>query len=205
MNILVKYKWLIIIVTIVGLGASLIFSLVKPVYYDTSLSFAINRINRQETTQYQYDGYYSIQASDLFSQTVMSWLMTPSVLLEIYDQAKIDPKISSLEELAARFKTKQYSPQNLVVRFKERDQITSEKISQAIISVVESRAAAANQTSDNKALFQVVGAKPVIVQRQAVVWLNTLLGFLAGLLISCITAYIIEYLRSGQPKTEATR
>src|SRR3990167_294282 len=119
MNIIQKYRWLIVIISLIGLGAGLIFSLIRPISYDTSLAFTINRINKQETAEYQFDGYYAIQASDLFSQTVMSWLMTPSVLLEIYQQAGIDPKISSLEEISSRFKTRQYSPQNIVVRYKE--------------------------------------------------------------------------------------
>lgn len=205
MNIFIKYRWFIIILTIVGLVTSLTYALLKPAYYDTSLSFAINRINRQETPDYQYDGYYAIQAADLFSQTVMSWLLTPSVLLEMYKKAGIDPKIASLETFTARFKTKQYSPQNIVVRYKERDYQTADKIAGAIVSVVEERAAAANQTVDQKAFFEVVGAKPVIVKRSPVVWLHALLGFIAGFLLSSVLAYTIEYLRSSQVNVSTTR
>jgi hypothetical protein len=139
---------------IVGVLSALGFSYMKPITYDTSISFSINRINRQDTAEYQYDGYYAIQASDLFSQTVMSWFMTPSVLLEMYDQAGIDPQIKSLTDLTSRFKTKKYSPQNIVVKFSERDQETATKISAAIVTVVEKKGAIANQTSDQKALLE---------------------------------------------------
>ena len=79
MNVFIKYRWLIVIIAITGLASALVFSILRPAYYDTSLAFSINRINLQTTENYQYDGYYAIQASDLFSQTVMSWMMTPSV------------------------------------------------------------------------------------------------------------------------------
>jgi capsular polysaccharide biosynthesis protein len=185
----------------VAIVASLVFTLTTPKYYDTSISFSINRINRQTTTEYQYDGYYAIQASDLFSQTVMSWFLTPSVLLEIYQKADIDPMIVSLEDLSARFKTKKYSPQNIVVRFKERDTQTAERISQAIIDIVQSKASLSNQTSDSQALFEVIGSKPVIVEKKPNIWLNMIIGFLAGIIFSIIIAYLVDFWR-GSPTTE---
>jgi capsular polysaccharide biosynthesis protein len=201
MNIFVAYRWVIVSVTVVALIASLLFSVLTPKYFDASISFAINRINRQDTTEYQYDGYYAIQASDLFSQTVMSWFLTPSVLLEMYDKAGVDPKIASIEEISSRFKTKKFSPQNIVVRYKERDRQTADKIGQAIISVTQDKAAAANQTSDQKALFQVIGSKPVIVEKKPSLIMSGVIGLLAGFIISLVLAYFIDFWRtSAVPK-----
>jgi hypothetical protein len=78
-----------------------------------SVSFAVNRINSQSTAEYQYDGYYALQAADLFAQTVVSWFSTPSVLREVYDQASMDPEITTVSSLANRFKVKKYSAQNI--------------------------------------------------------------------------------------------
>jgi capsular polysaccharide biosynthesis protein len=197
MHLFRAYRWVIISLVVVAVAAALLFSYLTPVYYDTSISFAINRINRQETGEYQYDGYYAIQASDLFSQTVMSWFLTPSVLLEMYDQAGIDPKIASIEELSSRIKAKKYSPQNIVVRYKERDQATADALGQSIISVTQKKAELANQTTDNKALFEVSGAKPVIVQKKPNILMNTLIGLIGGFIISLVAAYLIDYWRTG--------
>jgi capsular polysaccharide biosynthesis protein len=198
-----KFSKLVIVgCLMVGLLAALGFSFLKPVTYDTSISFSINRINRQETAEYQYDGYYAIQASDLFSQTVMSWFMTPSVLLEIYDQAQIDPQIQSLTDLTSRFKTKKYSPQNIVVKYSERDQETATKIAAAIVTVIEKKSTDANQTSDQKALFDVQGAKPVIVQNKPILWLNTAIGIIAGLLVGFSLAYLLAFLRERNVKPQ---
>ncbi|MCH7492262.1 hypothetical protein IID19_01555 [Patescibacteria group bacterium] len=196
-SILVKFKWLIILVTLAGLVGSLIFVYLKPAYYDTSIAFSINRTIIQDTEEYQYDGYYAIQAADLFSQTVMSWFLTPSVLLEIYEKAGIDPEISSIEEITSRFKARKYSPQNIVVRYKERDSETATKIATAIISVIEHRGSLANQTIDEQSLFEVKGATPVIVKRTPVIWLVGLIGLISGFVLSTVAAYSIEYLRSS--------
>ncbi len=184
--------------TLVSMVAALVFSLLRPSYFDASLSFSINRTSRQETAEYQYDGYYAIQAADLFSQTVMSWLMTPSVLLEIYQTAGINPNISSLEELSSRFKTRQYSAQNIVVRYKERDFSSSENIGTAITNIIQEKSQVANQDADQKSLFSVVGSKPVIVEREPAIALNTLIGLVAGLIVSLLAAYVLEYIRTGE-------
>lgn len=194
-----QYRWLILGITLVGLVATVVFSLLEKPYYDTSISFSINQTNKQDTADYQYDGYYAIQASDLFSQTVMSWFLTPSVLLEIYQGAGIDPQISSIDEITSRFKTKKFSPQNIVVRYKERDRETAQKIAAAIVNVIEERAAASNQSSDNKSLFEVKGGEPVIVERQPNVLLNTGIGLVASIVLSLIAAYSIGYLRAPAP------
>ncbi|MFA5135591.1 MAG: hypothetical protein WC505_07460 [Patescibacteria group bacterium] len=195
MGFFTKYRWLLVALTAVAVAISVIFSVLKPIEYDSSISFSINRINQQPTEDYQYDGYYAIQASDLFSQTVMSWMMTPSVLLEIYERAGIDPMITSIERFTSRFKTNKYSPQNIVVRFSERDRETAEKIARAIIEIIEEKGAVANQTSEQEAFFVVDGATPVIVEQRANWWLNGLLSLVGGFLISLAAAYIIEYLR----------
>ncbi|MFH0805085.1 MAG: hypothetical protein V1916_02730 [Patescibacteria group bacterium] len=200
MSIFNKYRLVIMVVTLVGLVSASVYSLVKPPYYDTSIAFAINRTNRQETAEYQYDGYYAIQAADLFSQTVMSWLMTPSVLLEIYQKAQIDPQISSLEELSARFKTKKFSPQNIVVRFRERDQATALKIGTAITATIEEKAVKSDQAADQQSLFQVQGTPPVTVERRPSLPLNALLGLVAGFIVSLLAAYLIEYQRRGDTR-----
>ncbi len=189
---------------VLAVVVSLIFSLILPKYYDSSISFAINRINRQTTTEYQFDGYYAIQASDLFSQTVMSWFMTPSVLLEIYEKAGIDPMIVSLEDFGGRFKTKKYSPQNIVVRYKERDVQTAKKIGQAIIETVQAKASVSNQSSDNQALFEVIGSKPVIVEKKPNLWLNVIIGFLSGVILGIIIAYLVDFWKNGQSTEKNT-
>lgn len=195
LNILNKGKFIIIILTVLITLASFLFAYFKPVSYVSSISFSVNRINKQETSDYQFDGYYAIQASDLFSQTVISWFLTPSVLLEIYDQAGVDPKIKSLDKFASRFKTKKYSAQNIVVTFREPSQEGAQKLSQTIIEVIEEKAVKLNQTADNKALFEIMGSKPVIVASKPNTLLVTLIGFISGLIISIIGVYLIRYFK----------
>ncbi|MDP3964843.1 MAG: hypothetical protein Q8Q20_04295 [bacterium] len=193
-----RKSWPIILILGLLIGAAAyLFTVYQPVEYKSSISFAVNRINKEQTADYQFDGYYAIQASDLFSQTVVSWFFTPSVLLEIYDTAGIDPQIDTLERFTNRFKTKKFSSQNIVATFTERDRDTAEAISESIIETVQERGAALNQTADQQALFEIVGSTPVIVEETPNLWLNTIVGLIVGLWLGLALVYGVRYFRSA--------
>jgi len=188
------------------------FALLRPVTYTTSIAFTVNRINKQPTPDYQFDGYYALQASDLFSETVVSWFLTPSVIVEIYDAAGVDPHVTSLNALTSRFKIKKYSSQNLVVKFTEASPDTAAKIAKAVIRTVESKAAELNQSADRKALFEVVGAKPVTVQDSNQLVLVGIVGLVIGLFLTTILVGLFTALaatpggsseRDGMPSPNA--
>lgn len=198
LKVLYKQKVVIIVLTLLITVFSFLFSYFQPTLYDTSISFTINRTAKEKTTDYQYDGYYAIQASNLFAQTLMSWLMTPSVLLEIYQEANIEPNIDYLDKFASRFETKKFSPQNVAVRYKERNIETAQKIAQGIIKVVEEKSLELNRTSEGDSLFLVVGSQPVIVPYKPSVPLVTVVGLAVGFLISCFLAYVIYYFKKSE-------
>ena len=195
LKIFSRQKPLIIIFTLLVTIGAFLFAYNQPILYDTSISFTINRTAKQQTADYQYDGYYAMQASNLLANTIMSWLMTPSVLLEIYQQAGIKPQIKSIDQFSNQFKVKKFSAQNVVVRFKERNQETAEKIAHGVITVVQNKAQELNKTSKGESLFTVVGSLPVIVPFKASVALVTLIGLICGLLVGCLLAYIRWYFR----------
>lgn len=195
-HLIKKYFWLIVVITLLVGASTFVWAKQTPTTYRTSISFAVNRINKQDTAEYQYDGYYAIQASDLFSQTVVSWFFTPSFILEVYDTAGITPKIESLEKFTAQFKTKKYSAQNIVVTYPERDQATAEKIANGIVVNLDQRTQELNKSSDQKALFEVVGSKPVIVEQSSNTATKTLLGLLVGLVAGLGLVYLVRYFRS---------
>jgi len=198
LKIAYRYKWLVIAIVLIATVSASVISYYQAPKYKVSLAFTVNVSNRQETPDYQFDGYYSIQSSELFSMTIISWFLTPSVLVEIYEDAGVAPNITTLEELTGRFKTKQYSSQNFVVLFKELDQPTAEKLSSSIIKIVEAKAADLNKDATDNSIFEVRGSSPVIVEAKLATWLIGLVAFLASLLFSWILVYFIDYMR-GQP------
>lgn len=183
------------VATLVGGAVAVAVAVLSPTTFDTSISFSVNRINRQETKEYQFDEYYALQASNLFAETVVSWFATPSIVQEIYERAAVDPRIRSIDELASRLKTRKPSSQNIVVRFREEQREDAAALVAALTDIAEERTAALNQSADRKALFELVTAKPVIVERRPNVLLAAAAGLLAGLFISSLLVSLAAYLK----------
>jgi hypothetical protein len=190
-----RYRWLILAVILIPTVLGIVFAASRPVSYTTSIAFTVNRINKQDVKEYQYDGYYALQASDLFSETVVSWFLTPSVIVEMYDAAGVPANVSDLSSLTARFKIKKYSSQNLGVTFTSFSQTDAEKLAAAVVKTVELKASQLNQSADRKALFEVVGSKPVTVERSRQVPLVGIVGFILGVFLATLITGLLGALR----------
>lgn len=193
----------IVLILIAGAGA-LAFSLIRPDSYDTSISFAVNRVNKQTTQNYEYDGYYAIQAADLFSQTVVSWFSTPSVVVEMYQKAGLTHPSNSIDSLGGRFRTRKYSSQNIVVRYSAPTHEEADKLAKAVISVTQERAGLLNQTADAKSLYTVAASTPVIVLSKPNVTMNMLTGLLLGVILAVFMSSGAAYFR-GSSEAHAHR
>jgi hypothetical protein len=197
-----RYRWLILAVILIPAVLAVAFAVTRPTSYSTSISFTVNRINKQDVKEYQYDGYYALQASDLFSETVVSWFLTPSVIVEMYDAASVPANVRDLSSLTARFKIKKYSSQNLGVTFTSSTESDAAKLAAAVVKTVEYKASQLNQSADRKALFEVVGSKPVTVERSRQVFLAGTVGFVLGAFLAVLITGLLGALRgSKQPTT----
>jgi len=177
---------------LIGALLGLVASFVMPTTYQSSLSFTVNQINKQQTEQYQYDGYYALQASDLFSETIVSWFRTPPFLIEVYEKAGVEPDVASLDSLTGRFKMRKFSSQNLVLTFSEPSRENAEKISGAITTLVEERSGELNQNAELKAIFEVKGSAPVIVKKHLSPLMGAVYGIIAAIVLYLFVATVLS-------------
>lgn len=190
-----QQRGMIVGISLVAAIAAYVTAAVQPTRYAASESFAVNRVNKETTDQYQYDGYYALQAADLFSQTVVSWFSTPSVLQEIYTAAAINPDIRSVNTLPSRFKVKRYSAQNIVIRFSESTRERADKVVVAMRQVMEERARSLNRTAEGKSIFEIVGTAPVIAPAQPNPWVYGSMALILGFFFSLFVAAARHYIR----------
>lgn len=189
-------RWLIVMMVVVATVATYLVASTRPVQSGVSTSFAVNRVNREPTPDYQYDGYYALQAADLFAQTVVSWFSTPAILQEFYQAANLDPETKSVDTLPSRFHVKKYSAQNIVIRFTERTPERAAKVAAAMNTVMRQRTEALNQTADSKSLFDLVATKPVIADSKPNPWLISMAAAVVSFGLALLTAAGRFYLRA---------
>lgn len=164
----------------------------SPARYQTSIAFTVSLIQKQQTPDYQYDGYYAIKAAELVSQSLISWFLTPSVIMDIYEDAGLTPNVTNLQRFVARFKARQHSAQNVVVTFKEDRQEDAERLSDSMIKLVEQKGEALNKNQAKETLFTVEGSRPIIVPVSTNPWIAALAGLILGVVVGAFVVAIHE-------------
>lgn len=191
-----RQRWMIFGLVAIATVATWVVVSRQPTSYGSSQSFAINRINREATPDYQFDGYYALQAADLFSQTVVSWFSTPSILRDVYRQAGLDPAMTSLNSLPNRFSVKKYSPQNIVVKVREMSNERVTAVAAAVKTVMEQQASQLNLTPQGKPQFTIAGSDPVFAPVAPPILLATVVALAVSFVLSLFIAAARHYLRA---------
>lgn len=161
-------KWAKVIV-LAALAAAIITLIMTPrlpQYQDVSLDLSIPVPSRTPTSSYDYDGYYALQATDLFSNTLAGWFHSPDFVTKIYSQSGVSIASTSLRNLEKVFVVKKVSGQLVNVSFTAPSFDEANKLGTSIARNIAERVALINAGGNHVLEFSVVAGKPVVVQHQ---------------------------------------
>ncbi|MEY2986451.1 MAG: hypothetical protein RJB24_680 [Candidatus Parcubacteria bacterium] len=132
------------IIVVVGLASGLAMTRLLPVSYDVSLALNIERKVNDTGEFYTYDGFYAIQATELFGKSVASWFVTPDFVEDVLRNAdKSDIAELSVKDFRRIFTSEQVSANVVEVRFgvdeNELGNTLTESISSSIGSYMQTR------------------------------------------------------------------
>ncbi len=132
------------IITVIGISAGLAVTRLLPVSYDVSLALNIERKTNDTGNFYTYDGFYAIQATELFSKSVASWFVTPDFVEDVLRNAdKSDIDKLSVKDFRRIFTPEQVSANVVEVRFgvdeAEVGTTLTDSISSSIVSYMQTR------------------------------------------------------------------
>jgi hypothetical protein len=132
------------IITVIGISAGLAITRLLPVSYDVSLALNIERKTNDTGNFYTYDGFYAIQATELFSKSVASWFVTPDFVEDVLRNAdKSDIDKLSVKDFRRIFTPEQVSANVVEVRFgideAEVGTTLTDSISNSIVSYMQTR------------------------------------------------------------------
>ena len=185
-------KMIIAIAVLTGLF-TFIFSAIQPLKYETSLSLLISKNKTQETSDFKYDGYYALQASEIMADSVEQWLKSPEVVGAIYQKAQINPDFRNIKSYTKKFTPRKMSSQYVEVKFNTSTKKEAEKISRAIVKVINGKAEALEKNSGEEVSFSISGTNPVIAEDNPDIFLNLFIGFISGLALGIFTVFGKRY------------
>ena len=193
LKIIRRNKKIIIAVAVLTALFSFIFSAVQPAKYETSLSLLIGKNKTQETDDFKYDGYYALQAGEIMADSAEQWLKSPEVVNAVYQKAGISPDFRNIKSYAKKFTAKKMSPQYVEVKFNTSTRREAEKISLAIVEVINDKVEMLEKNSEREISFSISGGNPVIAEDNPNIFLNLFIGFISGLALGVFAVFGKEY------------
>ncbi len=167
---------------IAAVGTALIVSRLPPAV-DLSMSFTIPVPDRPASGDYEYDGFYALQATDLFAQTLTGWLGSPEVVARVYEQAKLALPTTSVRRLARLFTSRKLSGQLVEIRIRVQSDDEARRLASALAAVIEERVAAVNVAGQRGLTFHVVAGEPLIVPVPRSAMLRALTAFVVTTIV----------------------
>lgn len=150
--VLAVIAWLVVR----GIGAS----------YEVHFSYLISLSQREEVSDYSFDGYYALQATDLFTATLAQWIKTPEVIVEAYREAEVDLEVSDPRVLGRKIRAVKSAPQLIEVTVKGKIREETERLAEGVRVVMKKNVERYHDKGIPALRFQVVETDPWVGQRK---------------------------------------
>ncbi|MBU4141322.1 hypothetical protein KKE99_00400 [Patescibacteria group bacterium] len=175
--------------------STLIFSGLKEVSCENDMLLLISRSGTQNTADYKYDGYYAVQASDIFADNASQWLASASIASEIYIRAKAESELRSLKDFSKIFKADKLSSQYVRVRYRSKDKETAIDLAHAITDVLQEKADLLSRSSIEQISFKIIYSDPLSIESKSDFLLNGILAIIGGLFLGIFMALGKNYFK----------
>ena len=195
--ILGKYRRLIILVTLAfGLGTFLV-SLQFPPRYEAVLTLYVKRDAEPPSAEfYTYDGYYSQQAAERYTDTVVGLLERRGLLKEVLSSLGLPADQKSVRRVRRSVKVERVAPQLVEIRVKRKLGEEARDITNSLAADVISQVRGLNKAGDEALSVELLDNEPVIEKHEPLVVLNTVVGVLVGFLVSILASLFWEYFKN---------
>lgn len=109
---------------------------IKP-SYEVHYSYLTSLSNRDTTSDFRFDGYYALQATDLFTATFAGWVATPEVVVAAYKEGEIELPSQNPYELSKTIHAEKTAPQLVQITVKNESKNTAEKLARGLQAVMQ--------------------------------------------------------------------
>lgn len=196
-KIIGKNLMVFLIIVVLGGLSAFWWTKVQPKSYLASTTVTVNKgssLKQKEINYYLFDNYYNVQSSALFSQIVVSWFESPSLVRDIYQKAGLTLPDIAQNKLAKTFRAARQEPATINVSIGGTNKADLEKLINAATVVLQEKTNELGQNSDS--FYQLATFTPIVSGNNPNIVLNTLVGLIAGLIIGLFVTLGIEYFKN---------
>lgn len=202
MNMLKDYRyalqksafWLLVIS---GVVAALSYGVMNRlgVRHEVHFSYLVSLTQREQAPDYTFDGYYALQATDLFSTTLAALITTPEVVIAAIKEAHVTLPSSDPFALRSLVTATKEAPQLVHVTIKHSDQSMAEKIKSGLEQVVAKEIHKYDTQGTPALSFTIVATDPWTATQEPNALLVALITFLVVAFLGVNTVLFVTSLK----------
>lgn len=196
MDLVKGYGFQLIAAAVVAAVITVLVTVRLPKQPEAVVLLEVYALNQEKTEDYAYDGYYALQAADLFSNTVMGWLTSPSVVEAIYEKADVSLPTRSLRRLARIFSVKSRGAGIVEAQYRASTEDEAMRLATAMGLVLSQRAEQVGQEEEVRFVFHIVPSEPFIGFPDRNPFLRSIVAVVVVLVIGASGIILVDSLRS---------
>lgn len=104
--------------------------------YSVYYSYIVSLSERETVTDFRYDGYYALSATDLFAATLTAWTKTPEVIVSAYEKAGLEMQSDNPQELVKLVSAEKTGPQIIEITVRHEKKEVAEKLAVGLQAVM---------------------------------------------------------------------
>ncbi len=196
-----KRIWIFIATLVIVLVGTYVFTISSHDNYSGSLSIYTlvtkQEIPKDQSTFYEYDNYYAFQSSEIFADTVITWLKDPANVSTIYAQANQALPDISLKKYSRLITAKKNEPATVQISLQSDNKEFVDKLIDSTKYFVE------NKVTDwqNKGLLnntEIEISNPIVVQEKPNMLMNMGIAFIVSIVLGLALVYFTEYIQTKE-------
>ncbi len=174
------YGMTFLMVCVVAIACGAVFFVVQRHGYKTTLLLNVTRDSYVSSGAYEYDHFYRLQADERFADTVVQWIVSPSLRARVFT-----------DETPLR--ARRLSSQVVEVTYRTRTATDAAAVAQRVTTLVNAEARKLNERQDVPNWFAVVADAPVTVPGAYGAMVVFAASLFAGMFIGFWTVLLRQY------------
>lgn len=130
-----------VLVAVAAIAATVTYGLVSrlPERHEVYFSYVVSLVERESGEEFRFDGYYALQATDLFAATLAKWVAAPEVVAAAYMEAGLPLPAQSGQQLTRTVRSEKSAPQLVQVTVMHNRRDGAERLAAGLRAVMAER------------------------------------------------------------------
>ena len=193
-----NWKLIVLTVLVLGVGAYVV-SLRLPFKYRATVTLymqAPKALERTEENYFTYDGYYAYKAAQEYTDTVLGFFESPDILYRAGELIWGETDTAQQKRLQKAVYAEKIAPQlvKLTVTLDNADEAS--QLAEALTQAIREKSAILSTAETSGVEISTLIENPIVETVKPMIWLNTVVASLAGMLASVVIVWLREYFLS---------